>query len=148
MRNTYQELRNYPKRQKNDCSIVALSITTGVTYETAATTLRKAGKKNNQGATIKQIKEAYNALGFDLVDRKDEYLKALEEVQNARKFQKVSKIVTKHHQRYPELTWPNKNKPQLWDSPKHVIAFVDGQVEDWTVDRGMTVTNFYDVVPA
>ena len=144
--NTYEDIKSDAARKpntKNDCSVITLALTTGVSYKDAETALRRCGRKNNDGATMQQIEDAYEMLGFKLVKRNDELVELTTAVQAKLSWQNITNFITKHVQRFPELNWSNKT--QLWEAPGHVLTYMNGQVEDWSEQRGVAITGIYDV---
>lgn len=92
-------------KQKNDCSVRAYAIATGESYDEAFDKLKKAGRKNNAGPSVKALDKLY--------------LKKFWSILTARPLPKVKdvlKILNKGHYII-----------QLYD---HVFAINNGVVKD------------------
>ena len=143
----YQELETTAGRQNNDCSIVSISLVTGIDYQTVAETLAKHGKKKNKGTTIVVIKAAMLELGYRMVERNYNQMVSLMNSVSKEASYRVKKLNTRHPKLHNKETNWVKEVPQLWLVPKHILAVIDGVVEDWTHTKGAKVEAIYDVYP-
>jgi len=134
MTKRYDKLcRSVTKRQKRDCSVVAVAIAGRVSYQKAEAALTQAGKRINGGAYDHEIRNALIFLGCEVTVVRDTHGS-------------------------PFLSQPNDSRYTMSTIGKlckrgyyvafvrgHVAAVVNGEVEDWTDGRRHQVYMAYKV---
>ena len=106
--------------EENDCSVKALAIAGGVTYQKARAALRKHGRKKGEGAYNSQINNAAHSLGIRTI-------RSWPRTINDRMY--TAKSITKV---YPKGSY-------ILSYSGHVAAMVNGEVMDWTTGKGHKV---------
>ena len=125
--NDQQALYDIGKNYYNDtnnCSVVAVAISTGVAYGAAFKALEKRGRRRGQGVSNFNILKAIVDLGF-MPDR----------VEGA--FKTVRTITDR---------LPSEGKYIVLVSG-HILAVRDGKVLDWTEGRRHRIEQVYKVTP-
>ena len=111
-------------RETNDCAVKALSIATDTAYSVIHKLLKLQGRPNRQGTYTYQQNAVIEQLGFKL-----------------EKIEIKSKTVT-------TLERENLKGYNLVYVNRHVLAVVNGSIEDWTQGRRYRIIQGYRVVPA
>lgn len=126
--------------ENNDCSVKAVAIVCGVSYDAAKTALAARGRKDGKGAYTQDILAVCRTeFGKEttLVDMKKVVATYPSPHCN------VLKGITTHHPRRFNKVWPKGN--YLMFVTRHVAAVVDGVTHDWTVNKAMKVVALYEV---
>lgn len=112
-------------REKNDCSVKAVSILCDVPYKVAHKALQRAGRKTGRGVTEFAIEWAISMLGFttDLV--------------------RVDALTVTTLEHDPEV----QKGYYLAIVRGHIASIVNGRVEDWTRGRRHKVLSVRQVTP-
>jgi hypothetical protein len=110
-------------KDKNNCSVVAVAVTTGVAYGAAFKALEKAGRVRGRGATTGQIKEALDYLGYTTRAVVEQF--------------KTVRTVTDY--------LPSTGNFLAY-SPSHVLSIRNGRVIDWTEGRRHRVYTASEVI--
>jgi len=113
--------------ETNDCTVKALSVTTGRTYQDCHNALRMAGRKRRRGASMKIMQEAAEALGY--------YFE--------RRHSPISAKTVTSAERDPALSSGNI----VLLTRGHVAGMSDGKVIDWTKGRRHRIKAVFDVTP-
>ena len=124
------------KGEKNDCSVKAVALITGKTYDEAHIELQRRGRINRQGVQNNIILDAAAALGEPTkrLLLKDVY----HIIQSYPKPHYGLKNITSHHpRRFPQI-W-SKAPDCLLFSNAHVAAFINGAVIDWSVNNVLRI---------
>ena len=125
----YKTLRESKVRktldERNDCSVIALAITTGESYGACWNALKDAGRPHQAGALITEMHAAAEALGYLLVDVTTSY----PEVKSTRTATKLP-----------------KNRSFLFVSTDHVSPVKGGKVADWAGGRRFRTEKIFQVV--
>lgn len=126
--------------EENDCSVKAVAIVCGVTYDVAHEALEYAGRKHRKGAFINEILYAIGKIGkksyldLDFIDSRLEILCSRNYV--------VKKLTTRQLTMFPDLigegTW-------LIYTNGHVLAVKDGQVHCWGGKSALHIKLAYKV---
>lgn len=128
--------------EKASCSVIAVAAITKLPLEAARLALKKAGRKTGRGATNDQIEHALKLLGFDVV--KLTIKQRLDIIKSyPGRAAGLSTITTHHPRRFPSA-WAGK-PDMLMFSVKHVAAFVDGEVVDWTIRHSSYVNELWTI---
>lgn len=108
----------------NDCTVIALSICTEISYDAAHELLRKRGRVKGCGVRKTQWEPAFAEAGFRL---------AIENITA-----KTMKTV---------LEQLEKDKVYLVQSTRHVAAVVNGEILDWSKGKRKSIKAVYQVLP-
>lgn len=119
--------------EKNDCSVVAVAMFTGCSYDTAREALANRGRINGQGVRNDIIMKALDDIGHPVIAL------PMDGLINAYPGRGVMlKNVTTHHpRRYPQV-WEGM-LDFLMISRGHIAAFVGGEIHDWSVNRALRI---------
>lgn len=129
------------KGEAKDCSVTAVAIVCGVSYDVAHVALAAQGRKDRHGLAMFQINAACHSLGF-----KVERIRGSEFIDRYPARHLVLKHVTTHHpERFPEAF--EDEGPLLLYTSNHVAAFRDGVVHCWSRGQSLRVTSIYRVTP-
>ncbi len=116
-----------------DCSVVALAEGLCISYEEAHEAMRKAGRRDRQGAYTYQIKKAIRSLGFTM-----EFVglgqHLIHEIDPRRKNLTVNMV---------EKLGLFKDGHYIAFTNGHVLSIVEGKVKDWTAGRRHQITTLY-----
>mgnify|MGYP001176202948 FL=1 len=115
-----QEMKN----EHNDCSVKAIAIATNQPYIKAHTVLQKLGRKNRKGCMPRQILSSIRVMGFSYKD-----------------CGRLAKTVTT----LEAAVSPSKR--YICFVRGHVLAIVNGKIEDWTEGRRYRVQTVIEVTP-
>ena len=127
-------------REKNDCTVKALAITTGVDYHVANDVLRKCGRKNRHGCYDPVWKKSYSLTGHALKQLSIfEFLNKIPE--SYRK--NIKNLTTYHPKKFPGIFDPNKK--YIIQVRGHVLPVIGGKVVDWSSDRAKRAIAVYEV---
>ena len=110
-------------KDKNNCSVVAVAVATGVGYGAAFKALEKKGRIRGRGASTSQIINALDLLGY--------------KVRTVEKDFKTVKTVT---DRLPSTG------NFLAYTPSHVLSIRNGRVIDWTEGRRHRIYSVSEVI--
>lgn len=128
------------RNEKNDCSVKAVALVCGVSYDVAHAKMAELGRKSGRGASTTSIELAVIALG-----KKVEPVNPKHVIKQYPGVHKNLQNVTTHHPaRFPDV-WKD-GKTYLAYIRGHVLAIVDGVVHDWTVGRAKRVYRIREVV--
>jgi hypothetical protein len=136
---TYEQIKKASDRVKetNDCSVMALALVLGVSYETVHLALDAAGRKYRGGTPLYVTEKAVKALGFRVA-----------------RYYSAERLGLEVGVRRPKTGDAAKN-PDAWAHlpnlylrvPDHAAALLRGKVEDWTVDRDAPILEALEIVP-
>jgi hypothetical protein len=115
--------------ENHDCGVIALSMTTGVSYDECHAMLKKHGRKNRCGTKNSTMSRAGHDLGFYL---KKIYIHPLKAKQ------------------YTMITVANgllRSTLYIIFISGHYAPFIDGVVRDWSNGTRCRVKWVYEVVP-
>jgi hypothetical protein len=127
--------------ETNDCSVKALALVTGCTYEEAHEALRRCGRKNGQGVWVLQnMAPAARILGFRL--RRMPIRDRLAIIQTYPERDRVLAGITTHHPRRFRRAWAAM-PTMIFETSEHVAAFRDGELHDWSVNNAKRVTDLW-----
>lgn len=127
-------------KEAQDCTVIALSVVTGISYEEAHAVMASFGRK--PGKAARGVDNAVRSQGFDLkrVDIKSIIAKY------PLPHRKVLKNFTTHHpRRFPGCI--DKSKVYLAHTRGHVLGIKDGVVHDWSINKSLRVYALYEVTP-
>ena len=125
--------------EKNDCSVVALSVATGVSYEEALKVLTANGRKPGRGTWHTTIHNSVKELGFRM-----EAVEADSFVQRYPAPHNNLRGVTSHHPRRFPAVWKD-GCTYLCASVDHIWCVKDGQNVDWSINRVLRVKRIWRI---
>ena len=112
------------KKEYNDCSVKAIAIATNQPYIKAHTVLQKMGRKNRKGCMPYQILASVKEMGFSYKD-----------------CGRLAKTVTT----LEAAVSPSKR--YMCFVKGHVLAIINGKIEDWTEGRRYHVQTVMEITP-
>lgn len=127
--------------EANDCTVQALSIACGISYEEAHKRMADKGRRNGRGSTVYFMRQIARELGFavETIDPKDF-------VAQYPASHQILKGVTSHHPERFNKVWKDGNT-YLMTTRGHVLAVIDGVVHDWARGRALRVLDIYKIIP-
>ena len=158
MSKLYQKInkRSDKWRESNDCTVKALAIATGKTYEQAHGALALRGRNFRKGVTMSVFFQAVNDLGFTekeiyrhslirlsdnefhhLNDHHEEMVKKMRRTRWAKG--RTMKSIEAH---LP------KRGVYIVQTSRHVLCVRAGQIHDWTKNRQHRITNVHHITRA
>jgi hypothetical protein len=116
--------------ERNDCTVVAIALTTGLPYHVVHKALEARGRKSRKGAFNDQWLGALADLGF-----KARRWTSREVVDMIMSYPKkgISGLTTHQPRRFPK-SWANSGTLIL-HSHRHVSACINGEVQDWAINK-------------
>lgn len=130
--------------EQRDCTVVALTLTTGRSYADCHKALADAGRKSRSGAYQDQWEAAANALGFHL--RRWTSAEVIAMIHSYPRPHDRLHGITTHHPRRFAKQWAGTGKI-LMQSRGHISACIDGIVADWAINRSKRVIAVFTVEP-
>lgn len=113
--------------EANDCSVVAVAAVLKTSYEDSHSLMKEFGRKDRKGMSLRSIFAALSSRGFELKKITiPSYIKTI------RSFEECSLSI--------------KQRPLLILTSNHIIAYVDGKINDYTSGRLHRITEVYEVV--
>jgi hypothetical protein len=144
----YQEIRKASSamNEQNDCSVVAIAIACGVSYEVAHAALKKAGRIDRHGTYRWHSKAAIESLGFKVrawnYQEKRAMISRYPGVHS-----KLQSITTHHMRRFPQA-WADCHPNLIVASSRHMLAIKDGVVRDWSINNAMRLQDIWEITKA
>ena len=134
----YSDIRNDPDRTNKDCTVIAVALTTNSSYRMAQIALMEGGKRKNFGAYRENTCAAVQKLGYEV------------EANNAQMEANKNFLDRYNFSVRSNEKLPKRNAKELWFMRKHVAAYIDGEVEDWTKEHrtGRWINGIYTVTPS
>ena len=132
MPSTYAKIRSESDAfgERNDCTVVALTIACDVPYADAHATMKRCGRRNRCGAYPKQYKKAADKLGFTFVDITDRFTSA----------KTLRTLEPKLRKRLP-------NQRAIVQVRGHVAAWDGEKIQDWSANSKRRICQIWAVVP-
>lgn len=128
--------------ETKDCAVKAVALITGVSYAMAWDALDRAGRKARKGTPTQIIFAGLRLLGYEAT--RMPFLQTREIVKSYPGVHKNLKNITTHHPRRFKKAWANQpNLLMLTD--RHIAAFIDGEVHDWSANNALRVTGLFYV---
>lgn len=124
----YEKTADAAKRawETNDCAVKAIAIACDVPYPVAHKTLKQLGRRGRCGTRNVMINEAFKALGFkmEIIPHTAKTVKTLPKDSAVQKGYFVALV------------------------PQHILAIIDGKVEDWSDGSARRVKFVAKILPA
>jgi len=130
--------------EKNDCTVKAVAAICDVSYEEAHEALKKAGRKNKQGAEDHVTIKAVKLLGFEMRNNTNS-IEMMIRKRMPEKHKGIENLTTYHPRRFPQA-WSKVPKRMLLTCSKHIAAYRNGRVIDYTQRKACRIKNFYVVI--
>jgi hypothetical protein len=130
-------------KEKNDCTVIAVAVVTGSSYEKALKAMTDAGRAPKHGASMMDVVDALCRLGFRWEQVEEQYFISDYPKPHARILQHVT---THHADRFP-ASWADGNT-YIVETRKHVAAVVNGVPHDHTRNNKKHAVAVYRVFPA
>lgn len=131
--------------ENRDCTVVAMTLTTGLPYAVCHKALAEQGRKHRRGTFFHQQEAAYESLGFKL--RQWTSREVVDMIMSYPK--KGIHGITTHQPRRFRKQWARvADRRILLYSTGHVSALIDGNVEDWAINRAKRVYMIVEVTKA
>lgn len=126
--------------ERNDCTVKAVALVAGVSYDIAHAAMTLAGRREKQGAKRYATINALVALGKKVERRYppnfiNRYPGAHSQLRS---------ITTHHPDRFKQV-WAD-GRTYLFFTSGHVAAIINGTNHDWTRGRAMRVAELYEVL--
>lgn len=158
MSKLYQKInkRSDKWRESNDCTVKALAIATGKTYEEAHGALALRGRNYRKGVAMAMVWHALKDLGFT---KKEVYRHSLirisdsvhrylnEEKQEIAKKMRRTRWAKGRTMKSIEPHLP-KRGVYLIQTSTHVLCVRAGQIHDWTQNRKHRITHVHHITRA
>jgi hypothetical protein len=128
--------------ETNDCAVVALALATDLPYDTVHAAMKANGrgdrKGTNRDTTLRTVKD----LGFEALEISPKQII----VEYPGRHIDLQNVTVKHLERFAEkLAWM-KGRNFLFSTGTHMLAVVDGKVQDWTEGRPFRVKFIWEIV--
>jgi hypothetical protein len=127
------------------CAVIALAAITGLSIKEAQAALKAAGRKPRCGTPRNVTKKALEALGFKVTIHGRSWI-AKNIIAHYPDRHRSLRSVTTHHPRRFAYAWANRPNMLLFCT-KHVCAFINGVVMDWTIKHSKQVNEVWFVEP-
>lgn len=140
MDKTYKQIReeSKPIRDGNDCTVVVVSVMTGISYAEAQYLLCAAGRKVGKGVDKGIYHQVIKDLGFKIQELKQKYHPGSILLEGIRQI--TSKTVRTVER---ELAGNWGGMKVMIGCRAHVLAWNGKEIVDWTAGRGHRVTSAY-----
>jgi len=114
--------------ERNDCTVKALAITTGCSYDAVHAAMKAEGRRNRGRSSVHSMIRAAKRLGFEMAKRPRNGYRA-KTVRTAGRDSLIG------------------NSPVILSTSGHVAAMKGGEVVDWTEGRLHRIRAVYDITP-
>lgn len=156
---SYKRLSEESKEfnETNDCTVKAIAVATGVSYERAHNALSMYGRKNRKGANDIQMEQALNFLGYKIERytwrdlRQFRVDKGLRDAKTKKRRETLKQKGITAFGNYTMKTiteFTKKSNNYIIHVNRHVAAVKNNVVEDWTDNRKHKVNYVWKVVKA
>lgn len=125
-----------------DCTVVALTIVTGLPYAECHAALKAAGRIDGRGCYMDVQLKALRTLGF--VARRWSSREVCELILSYPK-KGIAGLTTHQPRRFPKAWAPHAAKSLLLYTRGHVSAMKDGVVQDWAINKAKQVYEVWEV---
>lgn len=133
--------------ENNDCSVKAIALVTSRPYAEVHAYLAREGREKGKGTPLHYSELALKALGMTV--RKWEVKEVIDMIRSypPRAAGKRARtcITTHHWRRFPRAWAPHKGKKLIVVTATHMLAVIDGEVRDWSVNRALPVTQIWEI---
>ena len=146
------------RNENNDCSVIALAIVANVDYDYAHEALKLCGRRDRQGTFPNMFERALELIGGHYVAREvfmpkrdaEAILRHKDEVEPQELYPNKPYKTINHWVGYTMTVnrledYVDPRKRYVASTRGHVLAIVDGKVQDWTGGRRHRVLNLTEV---
>jgi len=136
--------------ERQDCTVIAIAIACGVTYQEAHKALKDAGRRSRCGCKPAVSKKAIKALGYTVRQWTAREKQAMMRSYGLPPSKRVTNITT-HHPRQTSQTdqvsdaWQDTHSNMIFATSKHMLAFKDHEVHDWSINRALYVKMVWEI---
>ena len=143
-------------RESNDCTVKALAIATGKTYEEAHGALALRGRNYRKGTTMAKVFGALRDFGFtekivyrhsDVTKSENDWWRGCETTQETAKKMRRTRWAKGRTMKSIEPHLP-KRGVYLIQTSSHVLCVRAGQIHDWTHNRKHRITHVHHITRA
>ncbi len=132
--------------EHNDCSVKAIALVTGRSYREAHAALKVAGRRDRGRTPIRVSAAAIRGLGATLRVWTDmEMFRMMDSYPGADVHNNRRAITTHHWRRFATQWAPHRGKKLIIVTNGHMLAVIDGEVKDWSVNRSLRVREIWEV---
>lgn len=128
--------------ERNDCTIVAITVATDRPYIEVKAALEAAGKYRHKGCRQQIQIKALKALGFKAQEVHPQFF--IDQYPEVHKRQ-LKNVTTHQPDRFPYVF--RDGKTYLLYTPSHVTAMINGRVHDWTRGCRKKVVGIFEITP-
>ncbi len=129
------------KNERNDCSVVAVSLVCGVSYAEAHLILKKLGRRNRCSTDIKIIMQAVAEFGCSYYN-----IAAKPPVCSSNLYKRFYKPNCSSSYTPKTITAAlSKGEKYICFTVDHCFAVIGGNVQDWAKDRRLRITQVFKV---
>lgn len=132
--------------ENNDCAVKAVALLCAVPYEAAHAKLKELGRKQGSGTPYAAIRTAIEFFDYRIVQWTGSDIQDVITTYPGEGHRNLKHITTHHPRRFKKAWAPLKDRRLLLCVKKHVAAFVDGEVHDWSVNTSKQIWQILEVV--
>ncbi len=135
-------------RETNDCAVKAVALLCDVPYAEVHAKMAQLGRIRGKGTPYNVIRQAIKSFGFEIKQwtYNDMWAVIATYPGGPDGGHRNLRSITTHHPRRFKAAWaPLKNKRLLLGVKKHVAAYTDGVVADWSVNTSKRVHLVWEV---
>lgn len=131
-------------KENNDCAVKAVAIVCGVSYREAKEKLNGLGRKDGRGTHRWTTEEAIKSLGFSV--RKWSIRERLDMIATyPSPHDRLHSITSHHPRRFPKSWEAMEGKSLLLFSRGHVLAYKNGMVQDWSINKALRIREIWEI---
>jgi hypothetical protein len=139
--------------ERMDCSVIAIAIACSVSYQAAHAALKTAGRRNRCGTKIPVSKAAIKALGYTVRQWTKVEMRAMLKSYGLPPSKCYANITTHHPRQTSQGTgvsdaWQETHSNMIFVTAKHMLAYKDHEVSDWSINKALYVKHVWEVNPA
>lgn len=124
------------------CAVIALAAITGVPVKTMQELLAKAGRKPRCGTSRSVQEKVLKQLGYKVIKRNRVWIRKQVIDTYPGRHCSLESATTHHPRRFRNSAWSTMPNCLIF-VPNHVLAFVSGQVVDWTVKHSKRIEEMW-----
>ena len=149
------EEASHKMKETNDCTVKAIALSTGVTYEVAHAACKIEGRKEGHGICYHPIMRAIERVGGKILSQSNRHEYRIGGIKNTIDYKKcktqntvknlAKKLGAKQltFNRLPEVVRKDRNYVVM--NAGHAIAVVEGKILDWSAGSKMFVTEIIEI---
>ena len=125
--------------ETNDCTVKALALATGISYQEAHQELAARGRKRGKGTNFFGVTEAIQARGFEVTRVSPESF-----IRRYPKSHQILQNITTHHPERFNRVWRDGHT-YLCSVGGHCLTVINGTTHDWTRGHAKRVHLIYRI---